>query len=117
MVEPEANVCGSTSVLCSLSPFLKVSLLSLTSVNCACSSAFRDMERAVRNTATLHADIHLSDETRIMETVPPDRSRCAASHREVSTRADSGTETREHYRSPDACQRDRKSTRLNSSHI
>src|SRR3954463_567697 len=67
MEEPQAKVCGSTSVLCPLSPFLKVSLLSLASVNCACSSAFRDMERAVRNTATIQADNHLSDEARIMK--------------------------------------------------
>src|SRR6476469_8487140 len=99
MVEPQAKVCGSTSVLCSLFPFLKVSLLSLTSVNCACSSAFRDIERAVRNTATIHADNHLSDEARIMKWSLGHRG-FAESHREVSTRRDSRTQTGEHYRSP-----------------
>src|SRR3954452_10514026 len=104
MVEPQAKVCGSTSVLCSLSPFLKVSLLSLTSVDCACSSAFRGMERAVRNTATAHADNHLNDEARIMKWSlgyggsPRATGKCQ--------RADSRTQTREHYRSPGACQRE-----------
>src|SRR4051794_29508134 len=106
MVEPQAKVCGSTSVLCSLSPFLKVSLLSLASVNCACSSAFRGMAGAVRNTATAHAGNHLNDEARVMKGPPLGHRGSPRATRKCQRGRIVETQTGKHYCSPGDCQRE-----------
>src|SRR4029079_9112695 len=105
MVEPQAKVCGSTSVLCSLFPFLKVSLLTRTRLNCACSSALRDTERGVRNTAPIHAGNHVSEEARIMKWSLGHRGSPRATGK--GERGGTGErKTGEHYRSRGACQRE-----------